>query len=293
MKIQTTVTQDEVRLSATRPLRFQRVEVAGAVPGHDHDFYELCVVVSGRARHVTAEGAEEVEAGTVIVVPVGAGHGFESPRGLVVINGYYLGEWLAAAFRELWGQPGLVDRFFAAHLFRAPAFRRVQVMRYGKEAFERIRRSVGDLEAELEEENPLPVYLRALVVKLLVELERLSGQGGEAGASVWFREEVRRALAMVEECLRERRPLLIGEVARRAGLSPDRLSRVFAEATGWGLQAYYQRRRVQMACGMLLDAGQTQADIVYALGYADAAHFHRFFKRITGLTPGGYRRRFG
>jgi len=29
------------------------------------------------------------------------------------------------------------------------------------------------------------------------------------------------------------------------------------------------------------------------VGYEDAAFFRRLFKRVTGVTPGHYRRRFG
>ncbi len=296
---ETTVSQDEVRLSAARPLRVQSVRVARTVPPHDHVFYELCVVVEGRARHRTDAGVEALEAGSVIVVPVGAVHAIERPEALRVVNCYYLAEWLASDLRELWTQRGLVDRFYAAHLFRAPEFRRPRVWRAEAAIFERIRRSLEDIASELGREQPLPVYLRALFISLLVEIARSAPEGEaspggatDADAPRAFRREVVFALDEVEACLRERRPFGVAEAARRAGLSADRFSRVFAEATGWSPGDYYQRRRVQRACGLLLDPRQTQADVVFALGYSDAAHFHRYFRRIMGETPGAYRKRF-
>lgn len=49
--------------------------------------------------------------------------------------------------------------------------------------------------------------------------------------------------------------------------------------------------QLQMACRMLEDAGYTVSEIGYRLGYGDAANFGRAFKRLTGQSPGAYRRR--
>lgn len=42
---------------------------------------------------------------------------------------------------------------------------------------------------------------------------------------------------------------------------------------------------------MLDDAGYTVSEIGYLLGYGDPANFWRTFKRLTGQSPSGYRRR--
>jgi AraC-like DNA-binding protein len=42
---------------------------------------------------------------------------------------------------------------------------------------------------------------------------------------------------------------------------------------------------------MLDDASYTVNEIGYRLGYGDAANFGRAFKRLTGQSPGQYRRR--
>ena len=38
--------------------------------------------------------------------------------------------------------------------------------------------------------------------------------------------------------------------------------------------------------------GKPIEEISWAVGYEDPASFRRLFKRVTGLTPGEYRRRF-
>ncbi|MGI4875571.1 MAG: helix-turn-helix domain-containing protein [Janthinobacterium lividum] len=40
---------------------------------------------------------------------------------------------------------------------------------------------------------------------------------------------------------------------------------------------------------LLFHTHQSVKEIAFALGFADASYFNRFFKRQTGATPAGYR----
>ncbi|MFO1394016.1 MAG: AraC family transcriptional regulator ligand-binding domain-containing protein [Steroidobacteraceae bacterium] len=50
-------------------------------------------------------------------------------------------------------------------------------------------------------------------------------------------------------------------------------------------------QQLEMARRMLDDASYTVSDVGYRLGYGDPANFGRAFKRMTGQSPGEYRRR--
>ena len=55
-------------------------------PWHFHDFYELAIVKSGTAYHVSDRGIERVERGTVIFVPPGVGHEYRLCEDIRVYN---------------------------------------------------------------------------------------------------------------------------------------------------------------------------------------------------------------
>jgi transcriptional regulator GlxA family with amidase domain len=84
----------------------------------------------------------------------------------------------------------------------------------------------------------------------------------------------------------------VAEMARRSGLPERTFKRRFREATGETTIAYVQRIRVERAKRALETGNQPIEEISWAVGYEDAASFRRLFKRVTGLTPGEYRRRF-
>lgn len=83
--------------------------------------------------------------------------------------------------------------------------------------------------------------------------------------------------------------LSIEKVAAVAGLSPYHFIRVFGRHTGLPPHTCLTQVRVRRARAML-KAGQTVATAACAVGFADQSHLNRHFKRLTGITPGKYRR---
>jgi transcriptional regulator GlxA family with amidase domain len=85
---------------------------------------------------------------------------------------------------------------------------------------------------------------------------------------------------------------VVAEVARVAGLPKRTFDRRFKAATGYSPLAYVQALRIEEAKQML----ETGSDLVDAIGrevgYEDASSFSRLFRRLTGISPGDYRRRF-
>ena len=84
----------------------------------------------------------------------------------------------------------------------------------------------------------------------------------------------------------------VAEMVRRSGLSTRTFKRRFRAATGETTISYVQRIRVERAKRALETGSAPIEEISWTVGYEDAASFRRLFKRVTGLTPGEYRRRF-
>ena len=78
-------------------------------------------------------------------------------------------------------------------------------------------------------------------------------------------------------------------LSRLTGLSRYHLVRVFGESVGVPPHAYLRQMRVREA-KKLLAAGLPVAEAAVATGFADQSHLHRWFKRLWGVTPGGYRK---
>ena len=83
----------------------------------------------------------------------------------------------------------------------------------------------------------------------------------------------------------------VTELVERSGLPERTFKRRFTAATGHSPIAYVQHIRVEEAKRRLERTAEPVDSISYAVGYEDPASFRRLFKRITGITPGAYRRK--
>jgi transcriptional regulator GlxA family with amidase domain len=84
----------------------------------------------------------------------------------------------------------------------------------------------------------------------------------------------------------------VDEMVRRSELAERTFKRRFTQATGFAPIDYVQRLRIEDAKRRLERTDASADEISWQVGYEDAAFFRRLFKRLTGVTPGAYRRRF-
>ena len=84
----------------------------------------------------------------------------------------------------------------------------------------------------------------------------------------------------------------VEQVVRRSGIPERTFKRRFTEATGLAPLAYVHQLRIADAKRRLERTREPVDEIGWRVGYEDSAFFRRLFKRITGVSPAGYRRQF-
>jgi AraC family transcriptional regulator len=80
------------------------------------------------------------------------------------------------------------------------------------------------------------------------------------------------------------------DVSASIGLSEFHFARCFRQSTGTSPHQYLTRIRVEKAQALLREPARPLAEIAVAVGLGTQSQFGRVFKRVTGATPGEYRR---
>ncbi len=119
---------------------------------------------------------------------------------------------------------------------------------------------------------------RATDAQPLVSLGRLDGHDPRLAQTI----------RMMESHLD--RPLTVGAIARRVGISARTLEKAFLAAIGESPGAYYLRLRLNAARRLVLDTRSPMADIAERTGFSSAAAFSRAFAKGFGKPPSILRR---
>ena len=86
--------------------------------------------------------------------------------------------------------------------------------------------------------------------------------------------------------------IVISDLARTLGYSPEHLSRTFREAEQMTIQQYILRERLKTAENMLKYSEQDISTISAYLQFSSQSHFTKAFRDFTGDSPGHYRQKY-
>jgi len=228
-----------------------------------HSYAALAFHTGGRSR-VEMNGEWNVGEGDVLVVPAGAPHRMLEMRGLEAW-------WLSFRVPSFAAQGPLLEPFErvrdgAAAVVKIPAPRQEYLASLFREL-----ESAGD-----DAREAVPTSLLRLI---LAGVERGSlGAPRGTGRGVAFE-----ALRFIERnCLR---PLTLEAVAAAVRRSPTYVTTALTKATGRSAVQWIVSGRMAEARRLLLHSDARIEIVAERVGYADATHFIRMFRREHGVTP--------
>ncbi|MBN2762313.1 MAG: helix-turn-helix domain-containing protein [Bacteroidales bacterium] len=84
----------------------------------------------------------------------------------------------------------------------------------------------------------------------------------------------------------------LGELSGLVNMAKGSLCRFFRMHTGTTVFDYLNRIKVDFACKLLMDPDLSVQEVCYDSGFNNVSHFNKQFKKVTGLRPAEYRKRF-
>ncbi len=132
-----------------------------------------------------------------------------------------------------------------------------------------------------EAEYLAPMIKREIVFRLLMSdhAGRMLQIAGMSSVS----NQIKMAIEHMRRDFNE--PLRMADIARGAGMSVSSFHEHFKRVTGMTPLQYQKQLRLREARHLLLSERMDAAEAGFAVGYTDASHFNRDYKRQFGLPP--------
>ena len=275
-------TQVDDRLGISLQKLVQRVPFRH-IP-HRHDFYHVAWIESGTGTFIQDDQSYPIKAGSLIFVPPGQVHTWEAKDAL---HGYILSIEPTLLFSQTERPYRLLHELTQ---WSATAKRQIEV----GGAYDLLRTKFEDLAREFcTSEEFRDEMLRTQITSILISLHRLCSlrrlcRGpGEVEGTDDFHPLTNRFLALLEK--------EEGKFYRAnhyvSALSVD--SRAFVNAvlseTGKSPSVWIRDRTLLEARRLLTYTDLTISEIAYRLNFRNVSYFVRFYRRLTGTSPGAAR----
>ena len=252
---------------------------------HDHEFLELAYVLHGSAEHQMGTQISTIQEGDFLMVDLGSLHGYHNGQQLEIINCLFAPEYVDRALANCPSLQAVLStslRQFGGDLLGGgPA----DCIMHDSDGT--IRRLMEAMLLEYEQKQPGYLEIvRCHLIEILVHAIRKHPVGTTAHCHP--------VVAAIADELQAtyHQPVSLDALGRRYGYTPQYISSLFHQETGFSLTAYLQRLRVEKACQLLVRTSDPISVVAKEVGYDDAKHFTSLFRRYMGMSPRELRRTY-
>lgn len=245
---------------------------------HSHDFPSLIYVLSGSATYHLDGREYKVNTNDLLVINPGVMHGKIIPDGEEIIE-FHVG------FSNVQLEGMKKDFILPEGLSPVISFKKNRQEFY---------RCCGDILIEQKKGEPggqlmLKSYVMRLIVLLLKEI--LTGSGMEEESPIKFESyDKAKVVATIADFINNNysQDISLDRISRNMYLSPAYISKIFKDETGESPINYLIKVRLSKAAELLEEGSISIKNIARQVGYGDAYHFSKLFKKYYGVPPSKY-----
>lgn len=260
-----------------------RDEAAGQIPSAAREVYEMMCVTEGSAEYWVENQHYKLQAGDVLIIPVGLMVGATlKARGCPFARH---GLWMSRRYMTfLKFQDDEADYCFSL-AEKTGRF----LMRLPEELFEGVAGAFAALASECSSDRfCAELSTKALLAALCVQLNRLARSSGERLMLPGDGNRLEAVLAFIHDnCTAN---LSVEGLAEQFDYSPSHLAHSFKKQMGTSLYHYVLLRRLQIGREAMLQ-GVPVKEAYQRCGFGDYAGFYRAFVKEFGLSPQQYKKK--
>lgn len=253
---------------------------------HTHlDFHEMTIVLSGSATHVVNQERYLIQKGDVFVTGNAISHGFEHPHNFKICNIMYQPEYFFSQEYDIKKSAGFHLLFLVEPCLNND-FHFQNKARLSLSDFETVSQLLAVMVQEYQAQKE---GVKTLLISVFLQLIVLLSRACQLESGVM--EDIRQmsdAFSYISKNYRQE--ITADKLAQLCHMSVRNFSRLFKKTYGISPGNCVIQLRIQHACRLLSNPQVPISEAAFLSGFSDSNYFSRQFKKVTGMTPRGYRR---
>ena len=257
---------------------------------HNHVFFELVYVTGGSAVHMLENGEEwKVQEGDYFIIDYGTKHRYCDSKECTLINCLFLPEIIHDTLADCHSFDEIIRyclmRYYRQLLGDTPA------NRIFHDTDGRIREILNHMKNEYDSRQLgyEEVFQHALMEIVICMVRKLVAEDKLAVQEKSYSETVARVIEYLSLHYNEKGVLT--DFCEENHYSVPYISRCFKAETGYTVQKYIQKIRIEKSCELLLGTDLPIQQIAHEVGYEDTKFYHQLFRRMLDMSPREYRKK--
>ena len=259
---------------------------------HKHDFIEIAYVISGTGKHIVGDHQYDTSKGDLFIINYDVPHGFfpnsEGEEGPVVYNCVFMPKFLDASLFGSINFQDIASSILFKSLFPDNTAPLPDLNLHGT-----VFTEVGVLFSKMYSEYKAMEkgycdIIRAYLIELIIKIFRYMELDKPRTVHPKNEELVNRAIDYLKHNYNT--DIRLEDIAVRSFISKNYFCKLFKDVTGTNFSDYIQKLRIDEACSLLRNSDMKVTSIAMQTGFNDIKFFYEVFKKITGKTPGDYRK---
>ena len=267
-------------------LEFEAVNEWG-YPRHKHHFFELTFVLKGSGQHLLNESIVNYKAGDLFFLTPKDEHEFiiavPTTFGIIKFTEQLFIEKASFTTSTYW-RKNLESVIFHSNVIAKSVIKNEMERKQLFGLYYLIRDEFQS--KEIYGKNVITELFGALLIVLSRNLNATSK--GKSLESMSDKDKLEAMLGYIRQNVLKKDLVKVKAIAEAFHLSPNYVGVYMKKHLGISLQHYILETKVKMAESLLKQSNLNINEIAEKLGFTDAAHFNKIFKKYAGKIPSEY-----
>ena len=241
---------------------------------HDHNFYELVLVISGNGFHKTLQRKTPIQSGTILFLKLGDVHSYQVENSAISLINVLI-------------KPDFFKNSFSSKLLagieKTDCIARIIPQ---TQIYQRLLNNLQTLKREADSQND---FKEEMFISLLLESLCITARYFN---SFTKNKKTRKYGDLIIKYINENcdNEPCMDEISKLTGLSETYITRNFKNITGYKFVELVNEYRIKKACDLLSEGNADINDIYREIGYKSKVYFYRAFKCAIGISPLQYKK---